>query len=80
MMRVKNRKTFTRRLVAAGISQNELARRLALSKGYMSDVANGNKRIDEADAGLIADQLGVPVATLFVTVPRPSRIKAEVSS
>lgn len=65
MMRVRDPDHFARRLAATGLTQNRLADDLELSRGYLSEVARGQRRINDLDAELVAFKLGVDAADLF---------------
>lgn len=43
----------------AGISQNELARRLHITQGYVSKCENGDLRLDIAQVRAFCDALGI---------------------
>lgn len=73
-MRVRDPADFKARRLAAGYSQAELARLIDCSGSFMSNVANAEMRIGEADAKLIAGLLNVRrVALLFEDAPDKSR-------
>lgn len=50
----------------AGITQVELARRLGVSQGVISNVETGVSTIDVPDLPLWAEALGVPVPAFFL--------------
>lgn len=49
----------------AGITQEELALRSALSQGYINQLENGNRNYTQKSLELIAKSLSVPVVELF---------------
>lgn len=65
-MSVRNPAKFSARRIEQGISQNELARQLQRSQSFISCVARGLTRVDDADARAISVLLGyTSTAALF---------------
>jgi len=54
-----------RRRTDAGLSVTELARRVEISHGHMSNVENGRRRAAPGPARAIADALATTVPALF---------------
>ncbi len=51
--------------MTAGITQEELALRSALSQGYINQLENGNRNYTQKSLDLIAKSLSVPVIEFF---------------